>query len=479
MMSKQSSLVKNTLIIAFGKLSTQFLTFLLLPLYTTYLATSEFGTVDLVMTYVTLLAPIITVSLEMGVFRFLIDVRGDTKGQKQIISTVVQFVVCVLAVATVAYLLVWHFVSIPYGLYALGATVAVIVSNMFLQIARGFGDNVKFAIGGMVAGVTTIAANILFIVVMGIGARGMLTSTILANVACAIYLFVALKLYRYIDFRVHDKKLLRQLLGYSAPLVPNGASWWAINAADRTIVAIFLGVAANGIYAAAYRFPLVFNGLFSFFGMSWTESASVHIDSPDRDKFFSKTMNASVKLFGSLGLVIIAGLPVVFNLFVGEAFREAYLYVPLLIVGSFFNSIVGLYSALYIAKKMTKQVMNTSVIAAVVSVVVSLVGIRFVGLYAPAAAMAVAFFAMAVYRHYDMKKYITIRYEAKTFVVLVLLYAVAISLYHTNTLIGNIANIIIIGTAVFLLNRSVAAVLWKGVVSKGREFTKRRRRVKA
>ena len=114
------SLVKNTLIIAFGKLSTQFLTFLLLPLYTTYLATSEFGTVDLVMTYVTLLAPIITVSLEMGVFRFLIDVRGDTKGQKQIISTVVQFVVCVLAIATVVYLLVWHFVSIPYGLYEIG-----------------------------------------------------------------------------------------------------------------------------------------------------------------------------------------------------------------------------------------------------------------------------------------------------------------------------------------------------------------------
>ena len=81
-------------------------------------------------------------------------------------------------------------------------------------------------------------------------------------------------------------------------------------------MAIFLGVAANGIYAAAYRFPLVFNGLFSFFGMLWTESASVHIDSPDRDKFFSKTMNASVKLFGSLGLVIIAGLPIMFNLFV-------------------------------------------------------------------------------------------------------------------------------------------------------------------
>ena len=125
---------------------------------------------------------------------------------------------------------------------------------------------------------------------------------------------------------------------------------------------------------------------------------------------------------------------------------------------------------------MTKQVMNTSVIAAVVSVVVSLVGIRFVGLYAPAAAMAVAFFAMAVYRHYDMKKYIAIRYEAKTFVVLMLLYAAAITLYYMNTLAGNIANVVIIGAAALALNRSVVAVLWKSVLSKGRVLARTWRR---
>ena len=77
-----------------------------------------------------------------------------------------------------------------------------------------------------------------------------------------------------------------------------------------------------------------------------------------------------------------------------------------------------------------------------------------------------------------MKKYITIRYEAKTFVVLVLLYAAAITLYYMNTLAGNIANVVIIGAAALALNRSVVAVLWKGVLSKGREFTKRHGGVK-
>lgn len=478
-MSKHTTLIKNTFIIAFGRISTQFLTFLLLPLYTTYLATNEFGTVDLVMTYVALLAPIISLSLEAGVFRFLIDARGNSKVKKRIISSALQIVLFMVLAAVIIYWLAHIFIDIPYGFYIFGVIIAVMLSNMSLQIARGFGDNLKFAVGGMVSGVITIVANAFFLIVMKDGIRGMLISAILANIACTVYLTVALKIYRYIDFYTYDKDMRKKLLSYSTPLVPNGVSWWVVNAADRTIVSMLLGVAANGIYAAAYRFPWIINGMFSFFDMSWTESASVHISSPDRNVFFSKTMNASVKLFGSLGLVMIAGLPAIFNLLIGAAFRGAYLYIPTLIVGSFFNSIAGLYVALYIAKKMTKQVMVTSVIAAVASIVISLVGVRIIGLFAPAAAMISASLVTIVYRHYDMKKYIAIRYEAKTFVVLALLYTIAISLYYMNTLVGNIANIIIIGVSVLLLNRSVAVVLWKGVLSKRRRFAKRRRKVKS
>ena len=80
------------------------------------------------------------------------------------------------------------------------------------------------------------------------------------------------------------------------------------------------------------------------------------------------------------------------------------------------------------------------------------------------------------YRHYNIKKYITIRYEAKTFVVLMLLYAAAITLYYMNTLAGNIANVVIIGAAALALNRSVVAVLWKSGLSKGRVLARTWRR---
>ncbi|MCA0227923.1 polysaccharide biosynthesis C-terminal domain-containing protein [Patescibacteria group bacterium] len=470
-MSKQKDLIKNTIIIAFGKLSTQFLTFLLLPLYTSYLTTSEFGTVDLAMTYIGLLAPLIMVALEMAAFRFLIDARDIEKEKIRVITNVLQMVGLFAVIALLLFAVVSRFVAVPFGWLMPGVVLAIIASNMLLQFARGFGDNVKYSIGGVVAGVTTIAANILFIVYMGMGAEGMLFGVLIGNLAVAAYLFVVLKVHRFIILSASDKSLKLKLLRYSAPLVPNGMSWWAINAADRTVVAIVLGVASNGIYAVAYKFPMIFNGLFSFFGMSWTESASMNIEKRDRDEFFSQTMNASIRLFGSLGLCIIAGVSLVFTLLVSQTYHEAYMYIPLLIVGSFFNSIVSLYGAIYIAKKMTKQVMNSSIIAAFISILLTVCLISQIGLFAPALAMVAAYGSMAVYRHHDVKKFVNITYDYKSFTILALAFVAVATLYYINSPLLNILNVLVALGISVILNRSIISIIKTKLFARLRPLT--------
>lgn len=86
-MNKQNELARNTAIIAFGKICTQLISFFLLPLYTKVLSTSEYGTVDLILTYAALFLPIATLALEQSVFRFLIDVRDNIKKKKEFITT--------------------------------------------------------------------------------------------------------------------------------------------------------------------------------------------------------------------------------------------------------------------------------------------------------------------------------------------------------------------------------------------------------
>lgn len=470
-MEKRSSLIKNTVVIAVGKIFTQFLSFLLLPLYTAYLSASAYGSVDLIMTAIALLTPLITLSLEMAAFRFLIDSRGDELTKRRIISSVARIVGSATLIFITIFTFINIFATIPYGWLAVSTVVATISANMLLQIVRGLGDNIRYSIASVIAGATTILANILFIVWLGMGAQGILLAVILGNIACATYLFISQKIYKYISVSIRDVKLERMLMRYSIPLIPNGVSWWLLNAADRTIIAIALGVASNGIYAIAYKFPSILSSVFSFFAMSWTESASMNIDTKDRDAYFSQTMNAAVKFFGSAVVLIVSVIPLIFSWFINVTYDESYSYIPPLILGSFMNSVVQMYGAIYIAKKMTRQVMSSTVVSALISLLITICLIQWLGLFAPALAMVFAYGAMVIYRHLDVKKYVKITYDYKSFAILALAFIVVSSLYYANNPSLNILNMLVAMAVSVNLNRSIITIIKTKLFARLRPLT--------
>ena len=123
-MSRQSTLMKNTAIILFGKVCTQLISYLLLPLYTTVLSTEEYGTVDLLITYVTLIAPVITLQMESAVFRFLIDVRSDKTAASRIITNSLACLLGTLGIFAAAYAVLNCFVAYAYALPFAACVVA-------------------------------------------------------------------------------------------------------------------------------------------------------------------------------------------------------------------------------------------------------------------------------------------------------------------------------------------------------------------
>ena len=86
-MSRKTELAKNTAILTVGKLCTQCISFFLLPLYTAILSTEEYGTFDLLVTYSTLLLPLVNWQLDQGLFRFMLDHRGNKEEQGKLFST--------------------------------------------------------------------------------------------------------------------------------------------------------------------------------------------------------------------------------------------------------------------------------------------------------------------------------------------------------------------------------------------------------
>lgn len=458
-MSKGKDLAKNTVIVSIGKICTQLITFFLLPVYTAVLSNEEYGVVDLLNTLTSLLLPIATLQIEQGIFRYLLDCRENKEKQTTLITTVSKFILVQSAICILIFLCASPFIHNEYKYFLMANLLMGILSSISLQICRGLGDNKTYAVGSFITGALTVILNVIFIVVFKWGAYGMLIATAISNLLCAIYVFVKKKIYKYIDIKQNDKKLLKDIIKYSVPLIPNMISWWIVSASDRTIISAVIGVAQNGIYSAANKFSGIFSTLYSVFNLTWTESASININSEDRDEFFSKIFDFIVRFFGSLCLGTIAVMPFVFGILVNEKFAESYYQIPILILGSVFNILVSFLGSVYVAKKLTKEIAKTSIIAAIINIVVNIALINQIGLYAASISTVIAYFAMFIYRWIDVKKYVSIKTNKALIAVLSVSFLVAIITYYLKTKIILIVVLLAVIIIAIYINKDSAKYL--------------------
>ena len=456
-MSKGKDLAKNTAIVSIGKICTQLITFFLLPVYTAVLSNEEYGVVDLLNTLTSLLLPIVTLQIEQGIFRYLIDCRENNEKQIKLITTIIRFMIIQSIACIVIFLCISPFIHNEYKYFLMANLLMGIFSSLLLQICRGLGDNATYAIGSFITGAFTVVLNVIFIVAFRWGAYGMLGATAISNFICAVYIFLKRKIYKYIKPKQFDKTILKEIIKYSVPLIPNMISWWIVSASDRTIISAVIGIAQNGIYSAANKFSGVFTTLYSVFNLTWTESASININSEDRDEFFSKILDFVIRFFGCLCLGTIAVMPFVFNILINEKFAEAYYQIPILILGSVFNILVSFVGSIYVAKKLTKEIAKTSIISAVINIFVNIVLIKSIGLYAASISTVIAYALMFIYRWIDVKKYVKFNVNKILMFALTIMYGITIFTYYLkNSMISVIVLVIVVVFAVIANLNSVS-----------------------
>lgn len=466
MMSKTKQLLKNTAIVSIGKISTQLITFFLLPVYTAVLTKEEYGIVDLFNTLISLLLPIVTLQIEQGVFRYLIECRENQKRKGNIISSVSIFIILQTLIYIIVFLIASIFIKNEYKYFLATNLVVSIFSSILLQIARGVGDNKKYAIGSFLVGTITVILNVIFIVVFHLGAYGMLLATLIANIICVIYLFVSEQIYKYIKPKYFEKELLKEIIKFSIPLVPNMVSWWIVDASDRSIISTVLGVAQNGIYSTANKFPNVFTSLYNLFNLTWTESVAINIDSQDRDTYFSKIFDVTIRFFCSLALIIVAYMPFIFNILINEKFFDAYYQIPILMLGSIFGILVSFIGTIYVAKKVTKEIAKTSIFSAIINIGINVLMINSIGLYAASISTVISYFVMFIYRLYDSKKYVNLKINRTIVISMIFLYIAISYTYYTKNVSLCIISSIITTIYAVIINRQSAKFIFENIKNK-------------
>lgn len=463
--NKKKELIRNTSILTVGKICTQCLSFFLMPLYTAVLLPEQYGIVDLLTTYVSLLIPIVSGMTEQGLFRFLLDDRDDYDYSSKVITTVfgVNTIQCILY--SVLYIIFNHFLSSPYKIFLWTNVVLNVFSGTFLQFARGQGHNLQYAIASFLSAVTTIIGNIFGILIFKLGAYGLFYSIIAAQVVVIFYLLIAERVPFYIRIRSFDKGIIKDIMRYSLPLVPANLSWWIVGVSDRTIVSAILGVAVNGVYTVANKFSTIFVTFYNIFSLTWTESVSLYIDSEDRDKYLTEVINATVSLFAAACLGLIALMPFIFPILINRNYQDAYNQIPILMLSVLFQVVCGLYSAVYLAKKKSSESAKTAILAAIINISVDLLLINYIGLYAASVSTLVAYAAMAVYRYFDAKKYVNAAVDKKFLFITVLVATFELIVYYWRHPFLSVIILIVVVIYGLFYNREFLMAIGKGALN--------------
>ena len=411
---------------------TQCISFFLLPLYTAILSAEDYGTFDLFVTYATLLLPLINWQLDQGLFRFMLDYRGNKDEQKKLFSTLLLSSTAQNIIYVILFICIEPFLKIENAYFLLLYVVLQVYNALFLQFVRGLGYSIKYTIASFISASATTVLNVIALVFLRMGLQGLFVSTLTAQLLTLIYLVVSSRSWEYFSLKNARIGTFKKVGTYSIPLIPNNLAWWVVNASDRTIISHVLGTAANGIYSVANKFPNVFINFYNILNLSWTETVSLHYNDEDRDEFLTDTMTSLVKLFVAACLGIVACMPFVFPIMVNAKYNAAYNQILILMYAMLFRVLVGLYSCVYVAQKNAKKIAYTSISAAIINITVDLILINKIQVFAASLSTLVAFLSMFIVRYIDVNKTVHMRIKKPIAVGSVLLSVMLIGTYYCN-----------------------------------------------
>lgn len=76
-MNRYKKLIGNSIIFAIGNLGSKLMQFIMVPLYSYTMTTSQFGQTDIITTVISLLAPVVSLEVFDAVFRFAMDKQAN------------------------------------------------------------------------------------------------------------------------------------------------------------------------------------------------------------------------------------------------------------------------------------------------------------------------------------------------------------------------------------------------------------------
>lgn len=409
-MNQYKMLLKNIGILTIGQFGTKILVFLLIPIYTNILTTSEYGAYDLLSTTISLLIPILTSNISVAAQRFSMDREYVPR---HIVSISMQYT-CLGLLGAILLTIINHIFKFSiildqYNIAFLLLFGAQAINGLFVELAVGRNEIAHVSISGALSTVAVITFNILFLVIFRWGIVGYFAASFLGLCVQLMYIFLALELKKEIDFNQNKSAhLKRKMLAFSRPQIANNIGWWINNVSDRYIVTFFCGVDANGIYSIGYRIPSMLNLVQSIFSQAWGISAVRNYYTEGQEHFFSKTYAVYNLGMTAICSFFILSSRLLARLLFAKEFYQAWEYVPYLLIAMVFGAMSGYLGGIFSAQKEVKIFTFSTVCGALSNIVMSLFLVSIWGPLGAAVATMISYFIVWLIRFIHIKRNIVL-----------------------------------------------------------------------
>jgi O-antigen/teichoic acid export membrane protein len=241
-----------------GAIAARGVSFLLVPIFTRLLAPDQYGTLDILTVFGTLVSLTVALEINQALIRFFPEAADDAD-RGRIASTALVFGSAAYAV----FLLVGLVLAEPIGSVLLGssemgdvvriAVVAISASGLFLlvqtQMRAQFAARI-YALAGFTYAVGAAVVSIVLVAGIDAGVRGVFVGQFVGAVLGIATVFISARTF----YRPHlDAGTLQDLLRFSAPLVISSVAVFAGTYLDRFAIRLSLGLTEVGLFGLGFR----------------------------------------------------------------------------------------------------------------------------------------------------------------------------------------------------------------------------------
>lgn len=383
---KKSKFLKNSILYTLGTMMTPLIGFIMLPVYTNYLAPAEYGTMTTVQTLVGMFQVFLVLSLHGAITRFFYDYLDDVKKQKEYLGSIFLFVMLFSSLASIILMIFHQYIgfilfssipTVPFYFYMIGIAWVNAILALPMALIRAQENAGLFVAINMSKAVLIMLFSIYFIVVLGLGAKSALLSQLIITSLVVVGLLIKQK--HFLIFSL-NKNYIKYSLMFSLPLLPHVASGWIIKSSDRIILEKFVSLEEIGVYALAAQVSMVlslfYQGVNNAFVPRYTK-----LRKENKRKQASKLLKVFFYVVIASGFLSIPIAMLGTKMLSNNSYNEAIWLIPLLILAQIAKGLYYIPVAELFYSKKTNSIASSSLIAALANIIINFSLIPFIGIY--------------------------------------------------------------------------------------------------